>query len=146
VVLYHGEQSGSRDKPSRRSGRQSGAESEALLLNTLLQTSCAKHIVHCGCRPLQNTTDLHKSQRCCPSGLRVRTSHQTSQSGSRGTCGKSILSLLQLRHAVALHSDQCVSAHPLYRVINCLEMSGNLTAVREVSGNSPKVREMSGEI
>ena len=36
---------------------------------------------------------------------------------------------------------------PVYRVTTCLEnleMSGNLTAVREMSGISLKIREMSG--
>jgi len=38
-----------------------------------------------------------------------------------------------------------VVALAIIRVTNCLEMSGNLTAVREMSGILHKIREMSGK-
>ena len=43
----------------------------------------------------------------------------------------------------------CMSIHTVYRVTTCLEnleMSGNLTAVREMSGTLLKVREVSQKI
>ena len=49
----------------------------------------------------------------------------------------------------ALFDIYCCSFHAscllIRRVTTCLEMSGNLTAVREMSGILPKVREMSIE-